>query len=263
MCAEVSYVDREVEFVEEVAVFRLVHHVVDIVGAEGEAVVVGLAVVTADDTVLCEVAEREVVVNFFSSAGDGEVVVHDRSVVVEHHVLPVPAAAYDGVAVGVGEVVRIGVSGSLTAVNESLVLKDGVVGGVGNVAFFSGGLPAVREVVVDLGFALFTFFGGNEDYTVGSTGTVDCAGSSILEHFDGLDVVGVDKVKAATDGHTVYDVEGVGVVDGTCTTDAHAGSFTGLTGRRCNVHTCGKTFEGVVETYGSLVCKVVSVDFCD
>ena len=144
VCAEVSYVDREVEFVEEVAVFRLVHHVVDIVGAEGEAVVVGLAVVTADDTVLCEVAEREVVVNFFSSAGDGEVVVHDRSVVVEHHVLPVPAAAYDGVAVGVGEVVRIGVSGSLTAVDESLVLKDGVVGGVGNVAFFIGGITAVK-----------------------------------------------------------------------------------------------------------------------
>ena len=49
--------------------------------------------------------------------------------------------------------------------------------------------------------------GITENYTVGSTGTIDSTRSSILQHLDTLDITRVEIVETTLDRHAVYDVE--------------------------------------------------------
>ena len=85
-----------------------------------------------------------------------------------------------------------------------------------------GCLPAPRSVVVDLSLALLALLGGDDDNAVGGTCTVDGTRGGILEDFDTLDIIGVDNVKTAFERNTVDDVERVGSVVGTGTTDTNA-----------------------------------------
>ena len=56
MYTHVRHIGTEVEFVEEVALLGVVDEGVLVVGAEGEAVVVGLPEFTTHETILGEVA---------------------------------------------------------------------------------------------------------------------------------------------------------------------------------------------------------------
>ena len=93
---------------------------------------------------------------------------HDRCIVVEEFFLPVGTEALHGIAVDIGEVVRVGIERCLPTVDILLVLQDGVVGGTGDIALAPCVLPAIGEVIVNLGIALHTFLRGDEDDTVGS-----------------------------------------------------------------------------------------------
>ena len=159
--------------------------------------------------------------------------------------------------------IRIGVGCILAGVDVLLVLQNGIFGGVGYIAVLPSCLPAPRSVVVDLSLALLALLGGDEDDTVGGTCTVDSARSGILEHFDTLDVVGVHKVKTSLDGHAIDDVERIGVVDGTGTTDTNTRSFTRLTRVGGDVDTGCETLQCIVHADGGLVQKVIAADLGD
>ena len=57
VCAHIREVGADVEFVQERALLRVVKHIELVVRADGQTVVVRLAVVTTDDTVLCVVTQ--------------------------------------------------------------------------------------------------------------------------------------------------------------------------------------------------------------
>ena len=189
---------------------------------------------------------------------------HDGRVVVEELVLPVGAEALHGIAVDVSEVVRVGIERRLSAVDILLVLQDGIVGSTGDVALAPWALPAIREVVVDLGFALRAFLRGDEDDTVGRTRTVDGSGSSVFEHFDALNILGVDELHAVLVGsHAIDDVERVGVVDGTDTAHTDHRLGTGLAGSTRDVDAGGQTFQGILGAQLCLALEVFGIDLGD
>ena len=64
MHAHIRKVCTQVEFVQEVALLGVVEEIELVVRAQCQTVVVRLSIVTAHDTFLCEVAQREIVVNF-------------------------------------------------------------------------------------------------------------------------------------------------------------------------------------------------------
>lgn len=228
--AHVGYICAEHELVEERALLAVVEEGVGIVAAKGEAIVVGVTVVTAHDTFLLDVAEREVVVELLVGTADREVVLHDRSVVVEHLVLPVGTVALHRVAVDVDNVVWVGEDRSHTSVHILLILENCIVGSTNHVALAPLRLPAIGEIVVDLSFAFLTLLGGNEDNTVGGTCTIDGTRCCVLQHLDTLNVVGVHKLHTVLVGcQSVNNVERIAVVDGTDTTNANHRLRTGLT----------------------------------
>ena len=251
-------VRAQVELVQEIALLRVVEEVVLVVRADGQTVVVGMTEVTADDTLLGEVAQRKVVVDFLGGSAHAHVVLHNGCVVVEDQVLPVGAEAADGVTVGINEVVGVLIEGCHTVLHTTLVLQDGVVGGTSDVALLPSALPTIREVVVDGGFANLTLLRGDEDDTVGGTCSVDGARGSVLQHLDTLDVAGVHALHTVLVGrHTVYNIKRFGVVDGADTTDADHRLRTGLTRGGCDIHTCGHTFQGVLSAQTGLAVEVV------
>ena len=128
-------------------------------------------------------------------------------IVIEYQVLPISTKSIDRIAIRVSQFVWISIDRSLTTIHCTLVLKDGVVSGACYIALLPCTLPAVREIVVDLCLAHLTLLGGYENYTVGSTGTIDGTRSSILQHLDTLDITRVEIVETTLDRHTVYDVE--------------------------------------------------------
>ena len=130
-----------------------------------------------------------------------------RGIVVEYQVLPISTKSIDRIAIRVSQFVWISKDRSLTTIHCTLVLKDGVVSGACYIALLPCTLPAVREVIVDLCLSYLTLLGGYENYTVGSTGTIDGTRSSILKHLDTLDITRVEIVETTLDRHAVYDVE--------------------------------------------------------
>ena len=83
MGTQVREVDRKIKFVEEVTLLGSIDERVVAVGTEGQTIVVGLAIVTAHDTFLAEVAEGDVVVHPIVSTADRNIVVDDGGIVVE------------------------------------------------------------------------------------------------------------------------------------------------------------------------------------
>ena len=79
-------------------------------------------------------------------------------------------------------------------------------------------LHTALDIVLDLGLAGLSLLGGDQDYTVCSTATVDGRCRCILEDFEGFDVVSVDGGGAGR--NTVDDVQRViTTLDGVDTTD--------------------------------------------
>ena len=82
-------------------------------------------------------------------------------------------------------------------------------------------LDAVAALERNLGLALGTFLGGDEEYAVGSLCTIDGSGRSVLQYIDALDVGRVEARKAAgvddtveNDEHARVTRNGVGTTHG-------------------------------------------------
>ena len=186
---------------------------------------------------------------------------HDGSILVEQQFLPVGTETDNLVAVGIGQVVGVGIEGTQAVLHATLVLQDSIVGGTGHGAMAPGVLPAVGESVIDGSLAHAALLGGHEDDTVGSTCTVDGTRGGVLQHLNTLDVIGVHALHTIlVGGHAVNDVEGIGVVDGSDTAHANHRLRTGLTRRGSNVDTGGHTLQGILGTQASLTCKVFGTD---
>ena len=228
--------------VEEVALLALVEEDVAGVGAEGQTVVVGTSEIAADDTFLGVVTQREVVVDGLGSAADAEFVLSLGSVVVEHFLLPVGALSIAP---------RVFVDRGGAAVEEAFVDHHGVLGGVEDLTLAPGAGGSVREIIGNARGTLVALLGGYEDDSVGRTGSVDCAGGGVLEDLDALDIGRVEEVDTAFDGHSVHDIERVGIVDGTGTADADAGRFARLSGICRDVDAGCEALEGRIDADGS------------
>ena len=177
-------------------------------------------------------------------------------IVVEHLVLPVRTRG-DGAPHGVGKIVGVGVGSLHAGVGVPLVHHHGVLRSVEEVALAPLALPSVREVVVDPHLALRAALGGDQHHAVGRTRTVDCARGGVLEHLDTLDVARVYVVEAALDGHSVDDVERVGVVDGADTAHADFRRRSRLSRRRRYGDACGEALQGVVHADGCRHAQLV------
>ena len=68
---------------------------------------------------------------------------------------------------------------------------------------------------------LVALFGGDDDDTVGTTGTIECIGRCILQHCHRCHIGRVDAVPFAVVGHAIeHDERIVACVDGTDASDA-------------------------------------------
>ena len=116
---------------------------------------------------------------------------------------------------------------------------------VGQVRLRDGtGLHTDGRLEVDHVVAVRAALGGKHDNAVGSTGTVQSGGRSVLEDGHALDVVRVDGGKGAIERNTVHDIQrGAGGVDGTGTADPDGSAFTRLTGTGSRGDTGDHTFQ--------------------
>ena len=235
----VGDVRREGELVEIVAVLRLEGDV-GIVGAERQTVEIGLAVVAAHDAVLLEVAQGQEIGGLVGAAAHGQLVLRDGGVVVEGLVLPV------GTLAGGGDFGR-GIERLAAVVDAALVHDHHVFGGVEDFLLAPGVLPAVAAVVGDGGLALLAAARGHEHDAVGGTGAVDGGGSRVFEDLDGSDVGRVQVVDAAVNGHSVHDIERIGIVDGADAADLDLRAGTGLAGGLRDLDAGHLALEGVVD----------------
>ena len=95
-------------------------------------------------------------------------------------------------------------------------------------------------VVLNCDSAFLTLLGGNEDYTVCSTSTIDGSRSGILQYVDALNVVRVQAVQAivgSTRNDSVDNEQWRRLTDGSHTTDVHLESLARLSRALCDVHT--------------------------
>ena len=96
------------------------------------------------------------------------------------------------------------------------------------------------------GRTLSTLDGGDDDHTVGTTGTVDSGGRGILQDIHRLDVGGVDIRKSAHEGDTVeHDQRVVRGSQRALTTDTDLHLGTWLRRCLCHQHTSNTTLQGL------------------
>ena len=186
----------------------------------------------------------------------------DGCIVVEEQFLPVGAKAGDFVAVGIDNIVGVGIEGSQSVLYLALILQDGIVDSSGHVALLPRRLPARAEVVVDLCFADLSLLRGDENDAVGSPCTVDGARGSILQHFHTLDVLGVHAFHTVLVGrHAVDNIKRFRVVDGTDTTDTDERLGARLARGRGDLHAGSHTLQRIFGAQACLAFQVVGAHF--
>ena len=97
------------------------------------------------------------------------------------------------------------------------------------------------EVYLDLTF--LTLFSGDDDYSIGSTRTVDRSRSRVFQDLDGFDVVSVQFVHTCFRWYSVNDIKRVVVVQRTDATDTDGSGAARIT-IGCNVHTGNTALKG-------------------
>ena len=173
--------------------------------------------VALEHTVVVQVGTGDVEVTAVVTGAEGEVVVVHQGVLVGF-----------GQPVGVGLLVPLAVhvlEGDAALFHIEL---DEILG-VHNLRNLAQALGRELIGIADLAVAL-TLAGGNHHHTVTGFCTVDSSGGTVLQHFHGLDIVGVDTGDAGGDT-AVHHIQRVGVVVGGDTTDTDGRSGT-RTGRR-------------------------------
>ncbi len=138
------------------------------------------------------------------------------------------AAVHQPEPVGVGMTIRIGsvaelldvfgrIQRSHTLVGACLVGELGILSRIDILGAVGSPLPAKGGGIVDLRLAFLTALRCDDDDTVGSFGAIDGSRSSIFQHGDRLDVVGVKVVHRAL--HAIDDDHRGGIVECSGTTD--------------------------------------------
>ena len=123
-----------------------------------------------------------------------------------------------------------------------------VLAGIGDdvVGRNGAGVHTHLGVEVDVHLAGLAALGGDDDDTVGTTGTVHGVGGCVLENGDGLDVLCGNGVQGTLIRHTVHDDKRAGgSAHGTETTDLDAGTGTRSTGGAGGHQTGHGTFQGL------------------
>ena len=214
----------------------------------------------AEDTFLVGVAHTHGELGILGTAHDVNGVVLVGSVHVADEIQPV--GALEGTvldAVVKGGIQDAGpVNGGLAHVEVHLVLDVHVLLGIQEFGHLLDVLYTIETVVSDRHIAGLALLGGNEDNTVGTTGTVNGAGCGVLEDVDALDVGGVQGADAAA-GHAVDDVEGFIGTDGTHTADVHIVTRAGLAGFAHDAHTGGGGLHGAQGVGGVQFGEVVTL----
>ena len=134
----------------------------------------------------------------------------------------------------------------------ALVGDDVVVGD-------SAGVNAPAHIDSNFGVAFLTGFGSNDNYTVGTAGTVESGGRSVFKDGERSDVAVRYSSDVAVVGHTVDNVKRSDAgVDRADATDEYCSRSTGLAVRADGLHTYDFTREGVGDVGGKSVFELVS-----
>ena len=165
-------------------------------------------VAAAEDTFLVAVVDRDGEFAAVAAAGYSHCMAVLEGVLVAVNVKPV--LAFPTVIYFVENGLRnkcTPVGGAAEGVEVGLVDDLHVLLSVEVAGLAVGIGPAYETVVGNGDLAFLTLLGGDEDYTVGGTCTVDGGGSGVLQYVDALDVVGVDAVQAVVcrTGHDTVD----------------------------------------------------------
>ena len=164
--------------------------------------------VTHEHTVVVQVGGGDVQVAPVVAGGEGEVVVLHQGILIGI-----------GQPVGVGLEIPVGVE-ILDIVAAVLDEVLHVLLGIHHLGHVVQALGGQLIGVADLAFTL-TAAGGDHDDTVTGLGTVDGGGSTVLEDFHGLDVVGVD-TGDGVGAPAIHHIQGIGRTVGGDTADLDA-----------------------------------------
>ena len=237
--AGVCDIGGERQFIEEIARVRLIRDVA-VVGTESQALIVGLAIIAADDTVLLEIAQGNEIGGLLGAAAHGQLMLRDGRVEIEGLRLPVGALAGS-------RNLSCGIHRGAAVVDAGLVHDHHVLGGVEHFLLSPRVLPSIAAIIGNGGLALLAAARGHENYTVGRAGTVDSRGSGVFQDFHGSDVGRVQIVDASVNRHAVHDVERIGIVDGADAADLDLGTGTRLAGGLRDLYAGDLALEGVVD----------------
>ena len=232
----VREVGAHVQAVEPGTGFGRIKHLEAHILVVSNTVVEGTAEAAANNTLTVQIAQGYGIVHRLGTAGNRKVVLHDGSVLVKDGAYPVGALP---------QRIRVVKHGSVAGIELAFVHHDGIFRSVQDLRLSPGILEAIGEIIAHLGLALRAFLGGDEYHAVSGTGTVNGTGSSIFEYLDALDVVRVQVVDAAC-RQTIYNIKGLGVVDGTDTADTHLRTGIRSTGALDNGDAGGHTLQDVV-----------------
>ena len=198
-------------------------------------------VLTAYDTFLRHVAQRNGIGGSGRTARHTEGVTLQLGVVLEHGAHPVGVIQ---VAVGIADrLVAVPIVMKPGRIVVRLVHNHHVLLGVQHVCRLRYVLHAKVAVERNHSLAFLALLGGHQYYAVGSLRTVDSGRSGILQDIDALDIGGVQVGNIST--HAIDKVQRFCITYGTQTTDAHLEAFTRLTGSGGDVYTRRLSLHGL------------------
>ena len=130
------------------------------------------------------------------------------------------------------------VRGSEACVNGSLTINITPLLSIQHLMATSNGLQRSRVTEVNTKTVFLAAFGRYNNYTIGSTATIDRGRRSILEHLDRLDISRVERVEVLRCGNSVNDIKRIRAVNraNTADTDSTIASTRSRIGS--DLHTC-------------------------
>ena len=114
--------------------------------------------------------------------------------------------------VGIGKGISLGCAGTVVilGVKHGPVVGFHVLAGIVNHIVLGNQTHVATPLGIESDECLLSglgLLGGDDDHTVGATGTIDGTGGRILQHRDALDVLGVDAGDVAIIRRTVHDIK--------------------------------------------------------
>ena len=198
----VTDIHTGLQFVEEFTVFCL-EDSIGRVRTEAPALIVRTVEVTTNDTFLIEVTQRQEIVTFIITTTDTQLMLNNRSIVVEHLILPVGT-----ITLIAGNLISR-VSWCITIVDLHLVHDCHILLGIQDRLLLPGILPTIAEVIVDRGLTGNTGLSSYQNHTIGSTRTIDGCRGSILQDLNRGDIHGVQVADTTLNSHTINDIKRV------------------------------------------------------